>query len=456
MNAMDTRGSTDRPASAHRWRILFLLVTLGACERSAVGVDRAPRLSLSVSSETFVAGRSVDLHAFYVRDASPVTIARTTREITAGVQSIELVLDLRSCISDAGASNTRCSVLLDAQLRDPAGVPVDSVRIGPIDVSTVTVIERSVTLRGVSRVTVAAAGALFIGDTTRARATLSDGAGAALVGRRVTWSSTNTAVATVDTGGLITAIASGTTDVVAEAEGVSASAPVVVTAIGAGLVHRWTFSETGGSGTTLVDDVGGANGSIVEQGPNDATVGNGRVVLTGGAVESSDYVALPSGLLSGLTNASIEVWASQIAVQRWSRIFDFGSSDRNNLLMSWSIDVDINRDRVEWRAAPLTLSTLDGTLSPYTLGSEFQIVMTIEANAGVGGQTRVRVYRNGVARGVLDTPLRLGQLEDVNAWLGRSNYPADATANASFNDVRIYNRALTTTEVAARFLQGPR
>ena len=57
---------------------------------------------------------------------------------------------------------------------------------------------------------------------------------------------------------------------------------------GAAVAHRWSFSETGGSGTALVDTVGGKNATIVEQGPNNGTVGGGQVTLAGGAKGSSD------------------------------------------------------------------------------------------------------------------------------------------------------------------------
>ena len=39
------------------------------------------------------------------------------------------------------------------------------------------------------------------------------------------------------------------------------------------LVHRYSFSESGGSGTTLADSVGGADAVIVDGGANDATAG---------------------------------------------------------------------------------------------------------------------------------------------------------------------------------------
>ncbi len=54
--------------------------------------------------------------------------------------------------------------------------------------------------------------ALLIGDTTQADATVTATGGAS---QDVTWSSTNTAVATVDSTGLVTAVSTGTTDITA-------------------------------------------------------------------------------------------------------------------------------------------------------------------------------------------------------------------------------------------------
>lgn len=88
------------------------------------------------------------------------------------------------------------------------------------------------------------------------------------------------------------------------------------------LIHRWSFSESGPTGTTLIDDIGGADGTIVEVGTNDAWVGFGQLRLTGGEQENSDYASLPPGLLSQLANASIEIWGTQESVQSFGRIFD--------------------------------------------------------------------------------------------------------------------------------------
>jgi hypothetical protein len=64
--------------------------------------------------------------------------------------------------------------------------------------------------------------------TLQLSAALSDSTGTALSGRTVTWSSSNTAVATVSTSGLVSGIAIGSATVTASAEGKSATAVVTV------------------------------------------------------------------------------------------------------------------------------------------------------------------------------------------------------------------------------------
>lgn len=67
-----------------------------------------------------------------------------------------------------------------------------------------------------------------LGRTVQFAAQARDGSGALIAGASITWSSTNTAVATVSTSGLVTAVANGTTQVKASADGVQSS-PVTVT-----------------------------------------------------------------------------------------------------------------------------------------------------------------------------------------------------------------------------------
>jgi hypothetical protein len=71
---------------------------------------------------------------------------------------------------------------------------------------------------------------VMAGQGTTLVVVVKDRNGAALEGRRVTWSSSNTVVATVDAVGRLTALSPGTTTITALCEGISASAAVAVSA----------------------------------------------------------------------------------------------------------------------------------------------------------------------------------------------------------------------------------
>ena len=81
---------------------------------------------------------------------------------------------------------------------------------------------------------------------------------------------------------------------------------------------------------------------------------SGRPTPGGGTKTNADYIQLPNGLLSSLTDATIEVWATPITVQNWARIFDFGTDTNNNLLIAWTQGTNINNDRVAYKVGDET------------------------------------------------------------------------------------------------------
>ncbi len=228
-----------------------------------------------------------------------------------------------------------------------------------------------------------------------------------------------------------------------------------LTTVGLGLAHRWSFNGN------LTDSVGGQNATVVDVGANNTTLSASEITLAGGTQVSSDYVDLGDQVLpNGTTPVTIELWAKQISVQNWSRIFDFGSATTENLMMSWTRGTTLAQDRIEWVDTAGTTTSND-TCQPYTLGVEYHIALVIEPGAGAGGTTRVTWYRAastdstiGTARGTFDTPNTLAMMNDTNCWLGRSQWP-DNTANASYNEVRTWNRALSALELQTLHTAGP-
>ncbi|MEP7086222.1 MAG: Ig-like domain-containing protein, partial [Gemmatimonadota bacterium] len=67
-----------------------------------------------------------------------------------------------------------------------------------------------------------------IGQTVQLAATTKDANGAVLTGRRVTWGSSSTPIATVSATGLVTGVAAGPVTIFATSENQSASIPLTV------------------------------------------------------------------------------------------------------------------------------------------------------------------------------------------------------------------------------------
>jgi hypothetical protein len=99
------------------------------------------------------------------------------------------------------------------------GTPADTANIAvtatPVPVNTVTVTP--------------ATARLVLGDTTRFSATLTDANGSVLFGRAITWSSSDSSVATVFVTGYVRAIGVGTSTIMATSEGHSGTAALTVT-----------------------------------------------------------------------------------------------------------------------------------------------------------------------------------------------------------------------------------
>jgi CubicO group peptidase (beta-lactamase class C family) len=131
-----------------------------------------------------------------------------------------------------------------------------------------------------------AASSLQVGQRTSASATVRNAAGATLSGRSVTWSSSNSSVATV-VNGEVTAVAPGSADIIATSEGRSGSASVTVTPVPVATVRlslALSSIEVGQS-TAATAQALDANGAVLSgravtwasASPNIATVSNGQV-----------------------------------------------------------------------------------------------------------------------------------------------------------------------------------
>ncbi len=227
--------------------------------------------------------------------------------------------------------------------------------------------------------------------------------------------------------------------------GESAPAPLLR---GDALIHRYTFE---GSGTLVWDEKGGAHGTTV----NIELDGSGMLELAG--LGSAQHVDLPDGLVSGLGNATFELWLVWHGGNVWQRAFDFGS----NFLAPNGL---YNGARYLF----LTPESDEGTLRAVfsSAGPSAEVVLDA-ADAVVAEQLSqltvvvddendvFALYRDGALKASTAFDQSLSALNDVNNWLGRSQYESDAELGAALHDFRIYDIALSAEEIQNSFEAGP-
>jgi hypothetical protein len=200
-----------------------------------------------------------------------------------------------------------------------------------------------------------------------------------------------------------------------------------------GLVALYHFDET--SGTTSADSSGNGNTATMVGATFSAGVRGNAATLSG----ADQYVMLPIGIASALTNFSISAWIYQSrgAVGYGDRLFDFGTGTMVNMFVT--TDGNVLRYAVTRGGHPAEENLLTSGILPLQSWQHLAVTLTLAT---------ATLYHNGVAvqsgATTLD-PAALGVT--TQNWIGRSQYTTDHYLDGEVDEFRIYNRALSAAEV---------
>ena len=231
--------------------------------------------------------------------------------------------------------------------------------------------------------------------------------------------------------------------------GESANSPEVTIGVNQ-LKTYYRFNETSG---TMASDSSGLSPS--------ATLMNGASFTASGKFGygvnlngSSQYVALPNGLITGLGDCTISAWVYLNSQNSWARLFDFGAdTDRYMFLAPY------NGSGMRFAISKFTgpgEQQISGPAVP--AGAWHHVAVTLKAdNAGSGVGT---LYLDGVPVGTNSamtfTPDMIGSLVNAtNDYIGRSQFSSDPYLNGRVDDFRIYNGALSPSQIAALYALNP-
>lgn len=147
----------------------------------------------------------------------------------------------------------------------------------------------------------------------------------------------------------------------------------------------------------------------------------------------NDYAAAPPGVYFN-GNFTIECWVYPKSFPNWARIIDFGNgAGSDNVLLAYTYGTS-------------------GAPGFYVEGSQFQASQTLPLNqwshiAATLNGTVATIYINGVAAGTATFPTPVNIVRS-KCYIGKSNW-GDPYANAVFDELRIWNTALTQAQILA-------
>jgi hypothetical protein len=206
------------------------------------------------------------------------------------------------------------------------------------------------------------------------------------------------------------------------------------TAINKGLLLGYDFDESSGQiAADLLQD--GAKQAGVRTG---VTFGPGK---SGAALEldgAAGYVRLPEDALDGVSDFTIACFVNQLALKNSARLFDFGNDSTNYITLMPNAN-STQLLRFASRFDPGIEQFLDTV--PLAVGSWNHVATTRSGS-------QVRLYVDGEqvgSRVIQGLPAQLGT---TGNWLGRS-HRGDPMLQSALDDFRIYDRALSSAEIAA-------
>jgi hypothetical protein len=214
------------------------------------------------------------------------------------------------------------------------------------------------------------------------------------------------------------------------------------------LVTHYRFNEA--NGRTAMESSGVSPSATLMGGASFTAGKYGNAVNLNGR---SQYVALPNGLISGLGDFTIAVWVNWNGGGNFQRIFDFGADTDRYLFLTPSAGATIRFGITKFGGNGE--QQINGRV-PLSTGWHHVAVTLQRADARGVGALYVDGVRVGINNSMTFTPDMIGSLVNAtNNFIGRSAFAADPYFSGKVEDFRIYNGALSATQIAALSAASP-
>lgn len=293
----------------------------------------------------------------------------------------------------------------------------------------------------------------MIGAATTATATPRDAGGNTLNGRAITWSSDNSAVATVSAAGLVTAVNTGMASITATSEGASGSATVTVTVqpVATVIVSLGSSTMAVGATTQATATVKAANGvtltgrqvSWSTDNSAIATVNSNGVVTAVGA-GSTSIIATSEGRTGLATETVFATPVASVTVSFASPTIGVNATTQATATMRDANGTLLVGRSVTWSSDNTAVATLSGTglvtgvalgsanISGTSEGQTGSAVITVAPPLGYGSSSeKLRILDVG---GTF-TPTLSGSSSGTTTFVSRATSVATVNAQGTITAV---------------------
>ncbi len=236
--------------------------------------------------------------------------------------------------------------------------------------------------------------AMIVGSTSQATATLRDSSGTILGGRSITWSSNNTAVATVSSSGVVTAVGPGIAGISATSESKSGSANVTINAVPAASVQvtlnpGYVLTGQAAMATAVVRDAKNnvLTGRLITWSSSATSV---ATVASSGAIAAvATGTANITAVVEGKTGAAMltvgKVPVSTVTVSLASTSIAPGKTTQASAVTKDSTGTVLSGRTIAWTSSNTAVATVNATTGVVTAvatGSA-NIIATSEGRTGL-------------------------------------------------------------------------
>lgn len=154
---------------------------------------------------------------------------------------------------------------------------------------------------------------------------------------------------------------------------------------------------------------------------------------------NNGYCQVSPGVYFNGSDFTVTAWIKPIQSGIWSRLIDFGNGpNTDNVFVAYIRGQLLTPFVSIYQSSAVTSSCSSSNKLNVNEWSHVSFVLN---------STHLSIYINGTLENAALAQSRPRNVNRTLSFIGKSNWPSDTNSNAVFDDIKIYNRALSQDEI---------